>query len=946
MSELPRPPGSLRRPSARSAPELLRRLRAPARHGAAPREVGLATATMLLCLAALVILTLARARLVEQVRSPLSYKLADSERVTYYMVEPEAGPRFRIGPADRSLKLITHLLLPATTAYDPEQEFAYGIVVIVRSLAGEELWRHELELRTRQSKAGGDRFGWRHENAFMLDDDRQLSDDRLTRVRLPPGEGDRLVELRLIPNTPASEVIGLARAYVRRPRSLDERKLQELSLAPEAARELVDRLTWRDWPQLSDDERRVKLSHVWERLAAEGEPERDYRILSIYETGFRLPPRGARADPRRLEVDRWRSLAINVIGPAELELRAFGEPDAARALEIHRRGLDGSTFAYPRHGASVRPLLIPEGVHTLFIESQRRLELELEVEDAAAERVWLVEAERAFRQNEHGNEILEPDLRRIQSVRVGAQWPEAPRWSVAGPKDALPRIFRFDVRVAAHFPSTFWPGRGPTPTLEVCFLDADGLELRCEGWTGQPSIGSRFEGLLEGGERTAATRRSPERWYVVSEPQTFRVIAPLEAASVELRDPEGGPDQRLIVRGYGYWPELETVVAEPFSEHESELVRWRYPPLDTRMWFPLRPSNYRALDEQLAITDLRAQVRLEPKGLGAGIDWGDPAWSRWWTGDPDFDDWIGNLLAGEDGWDPGPWVTLEPRGVHRRRSILERLDRGAARRLSERWDASLFTRLRADRSLLINFSAAGPGAAELHWQVAPTLLGRRVTLSIDGQPHTHLLRATRGRFRLPAHSGRHRVELELGPEAASERWAMWIDRPVLIASPPVSRRRTIHSLSSALSFPLVKPGAEALIVNVVVYLPRRRPRAELRLSVDHGDPERRSGVLGGGISVPERRFVIDADAAYEQDRDRVVDARLPTWVVDLETRPGAPLDVLTLQVTLGEDVAPGPHELRVELLDGGRIWVRAFHRGVADRRRPAASWTETREERR
>src|SRR5690606_36021559 len=117
-------------------------------------------------------------------------------------------------------------------------------------------------------------------------------------------------------------------------------------------------------------------------------------------------PRDSKTDARRLEVDRWRSLAINLIGPAELELRVFGE---AASLEIHRRGLDGVTHHYPRHGASARPLAIPEGVHTLFIESERRVELELEVEDAAAERVWLIEAERPIHENEHGNEVLEPD---------------------------------------------------------------------------------------------------------------------------------------------------------------------------------------------------------------------------------------------------------------------------------------------------------------------------------------------------------------------------------------------------------------------------------------------------------------------------------------------------------------------------------------------------------
>jgi hypothetical protein len=919
------------RPAARSSPELSRRLSAPASHGADPRRVGLATMTMILCLAVLVSLTLARGRIAKHVRSPLSYKLADADRVAYYLVEPDAGPSFRIGPGDRTIKLISHLLLPASTGYDSEQEYAYGLVVIVRSLAGEELWRHELHLRTRQSKSDGDRFGWRYENSFMLDDDRPLTDDRLTRVRLPSSEEDRLLELRLVPNTPATDVSALARIYVRRPRPLDDQKLRELSLAPEAARELVDHLTWRDWDQLSEDERRVKLSLLWQRLAAEGEPGRDYRTLSVYETGFRLP-RGTETDAQRLEVDRWRSLAINVIGPAELELRVFEVSGEAAALEIYRRGLDGMTVPYPRHEASVRTLQIPAGVHTLFIESERRVELELGVEDAAVERVWLIEADRPIREDEHGNEVLEPDRRRIEIVRVGAQWAEPPRWSVAGPEDAASRIFRFDVRVAAHLESSWWRDQGPTPTLDVCFLDAAGTELLCDDWLGEPTVGSRFEGLRE--QTLTREGPTPERWYVVSEPQTFRVIAPVDAASIELRDPVDGHDQRLIVRGYGYWPELETLVAEPFREYTSDLARWRYAPLDTRMWFPLRPRNYDALQDQLAITELHAQVRLEPDAARLGST--RSGWPPAWSGDPDFDDHLANLLTGDDGWDPGPWVTLDPRGVHRRRSILERLDHGAARRLYARWDASLFTQLRANRTLLADLSATGPGAPELHWQVDPHLLGRRFTLYIDGQAHTHTLTATRGRWRVPVVDGRHHLELELDGDG----WAMWIDRPILIASPPISRRRVVHQLTDELVFPLYKPGSEALIVNVVVYLPRQRERAELALSVDGGKPELQTGVVGERLSVSDRSYTIDEYAAFD-DRDRAVDRRVSTRIVDLEARRGPPLDVVTLQLTLGEDVAAGPHQVTVRLLDGGQVWVRAFHRGVADRRRTAASWTET-----
>jgi hypothetical protein len=931
---------SIPRPVASSSPEVVRRLGGPSRHGAEPRSVGLATVTMVLCLALLVGLTLLGPRLAERMSSPIAAKLTDAERVVYYMVDDDRGPSFRLSAGDHTIKLITHLLLPPDTRYDPDQDYAYGLLLILRELDGREIARHELNIRTRQSKSGPAGFGWRHENAFMLGDDRELTDDRLTRVRLPESSGDRMLELRLIPRIPSAEVSALARVYARRPQSVDERMLREFALAPEAGRALVERLTYRDWHQLSDDERKVKLSSVWARLAAAGSPGRDYHALSIYETGFRLPRR-TQTDQRRLEVDRWRSLAINLLGPAELELRLFGDPLAIAGLEVHGVGLDGRVSTHAGD-AAVRTLMIPAGLHTLILGSEQRLELELEVSDAETDRVWFSEADRPTRRNEAGNEVLEPDYRRVDLARVGPWWPEPPRWSVVGPADAISRIFRFDVRVATDVPSSWWAERGPRPSLEVCFLDDEDRELRCDRWRGRPAIGSRFEGLRE--DQDDPELRAP-RWYVVSEPQTLRVIAPANAASIELRSGEGH-DQRLLVRGYGYWPEVATELAEPFASYEPELARWRYPPFDLRTWFPLRPTNFDALQDARAIAELHAQVRLQPRGR-----WRGPGQGRW-DGDPDFDDRLANLLAGADGWDPGPWVTLEPRGVHRRRSILERLDDDAARRLLDRWDPSLLTKLVVGRTLVVDLSAASPGPPELHWRVDPRTLGRTMTVRVDDRSFTRKLTATRGRWRLPVTDGRRRLTVEIddplgGHDVGGHE--VWLDRPVLVASPPVSRRRTIHELTTKLRFPLVKPSVEALTVNLVVYLPRQRERAELALTVDDGEPLRLTGVVGERVSVAARRFSIDSEQALDAHQ-RPVNSRDAIRYVELDTRRGLPLDAVTVQITLGEDVAPGRHEVRVELLDDerglgrGRVWVRAFHRGVASRSLPATSWTEAVEE--
>src|SRR5690606_21677764 len=140
------------------------------------------------------------------------------------------------------------------------------------------------------------------------------------------------------------------------------------------------------------------------------------------------------------------------------------------------------------------------------------------------------------------------------------------------------------------------------------------------------------------------------------------------------------------------------------------------------------------------------------------------------------------------------------RGVHRRRSVIERLDSVAARSLARRWDSGLFTQLVPDRALLFDLGAAGPGAPQLRWQVHPRLLGQALIVTIGGRRHRHVLETTRGRWRLPVTRGHERVELEF--DFPRELWTAWVDRPVLIASPPVSRRRAIHDLTDELYFPV------------------------------------------------------------------------------------------------------------------------------------------------
>lgn len=942
---------------ARDPQRITARLRRPSNHGGTPLRGVLSVAMLLVSLVALGLLTMVREQISAQVASPMAAKLQAADRVIYYEFDASQGPKFQLGPADRSLKLITHLVLP-NQEYDQKAEFRYGVELRLTNLAGELLWSQVVDIGTRQSKDGGTARGWLLENSFLIGDelDRELSDDRLTRIRLPPvgpGQNDRLLELRLRPEQPRGDVLGLARVYARRPRPVDDRTLRELSLAPDQRRELVDDVTYHDWDQLSVAEQTSKLRWVWDRLAALGEPQIDYWTLTVYETGFRLP-RESLDDTRWLRVEPLRSLAFNLTGPVDVELRSHavdlggGTPQIA----VHRLHVDGNHE--PMEFVGTQQILhLPAGVQTLFLASDRPTDVELRVIEGEFNPVRF--SDRPQRIGDEGSEQLEPDLRRLPVI-----WLHPPREGVGadtlGPEgqpfrhprptgaryrvslqtrmaaaageprplaDTASRLLRFDVRYVAKFASR-WPAEPPPiPELELCFLDEDGVPIdACEQWRGERPTRSHFEG-----RRVSATAGEQTRWYPVSEPQKVRTIVPERAAMVEVRT-----EQSLLIRGYGFWPEVETTLADPWQTATSEQTRWRYPVLDTRTWFPLLPINHEALEEHGLTADLIAQIRLMATGTGSGVF--DPTWQYEWriAERPD------ERERGEDGWDPGPWVTVDPLGRHLRRSLLEQLDDDADRRLRDRWDSSLFTELVLGRNFTVDLSAAGPAAPQIHYQTTPDMLGRTLVVHVGDRVERHELTSTRGRLRLPIESGRASVKVTVD---GSRRPPIdvWIDRPVLVGSRPVSRRRVVHELTSrSLVIPIDKPGVEPMILNVVVYLPAKTEHASLRVLVDEGTPARREGKPVQRISEATRNYELDAHQLVDE-RGAHVDRRQRIRFVDLEAPHGLPLEVVTFPVVLGEDIAAGHHEVRVELGEG-RAWIRAFHRGEGDRSKPATAWTE------
>ncbi len=315
----------------------------------------------------------------------LDQKLAGAERYLYYRIAPGTGPVFELDGTEAVVRLVTHAAIPAAAgpaaaaAYDPARELDYGVRLALDT-GGGQTWTRDVFTRARQSKArwiaahGG---VWLDENTFSLERELEVTDDRLLVVSLPPGvpAGARL-RVSLLGD--AAE--GFLRAYTPIPRADVDRKLRELPPADRGR--LAERISYLPWDRLPA-KGLASLRFAERRLSAEGKEGVDYETRTLYTTEFRL--RYQTVLERGLPVAPDRAVAVNVIGPARLEL-AVARPLAGEAaggtltawLVGEGAPPPAVTFALPGPGAPITHALeVPAGVHTLAVSATAPAQLEV-----------------------------------------------------------------------------------------------------------------------------------------------------------------------------------------------------------------------------------------------------------------------------------------------------------------------------------------------------------------------------------------------------------------------------------------------------------------------------------------------------------------------------------------------------------------------------------------
>lgn len=504
-------------------------------------------------------------------RDLLEQKLAGGERYIYYRLAPTSGPKFELQPSDRSLRLVTHVVVPPG-AYDPEREVEYGVRVVVELATG-KAWTRDIYTRSRQSKARWNGAIWLDENTFVPDSSRQLTDDRLLVIALPSEAASAKVTLL----GDARE--GYVRAYAPAPREDIGRRVRDL---PDTERARIAALLGHlPWDRIAAPAQLQALQFTERRLSAEGKDGIDYTTQPVFTTAFRL--RDDAVLERGLLLTAARAAAINVVGPATIALaitRSAALPAAAGTLEIELVGetpVAPTSIALPALGArGTHTIDIPAGVFTVTLSSTSAARVELAspmplAPDEQVSTAFLVEAGKPI-------EIV-----------------------VDGPPDLLSRVLRIDLRALASEPTV--EGTAPiAPSvrgeLVIETLGEDGVIATARAPYETPV--SRFELAKLPGKLAAS----------VCEPASIRFVVPPGGRRVRIAS-----DARALVQ-------VQTPIAisppadrlePPYDAIVPVRTRWRYARFVERGWLPIRP---RAIaPDRIAL--IATQARLELREVAA-----------------------------------------------------------------------------------------------------------------------------------------------------------------------------------------------------------------------------------------------------------------------------------------------------------------------------------------
>lgn len=772
--------------------------------------------------------------------SATALKTAAADRVLAYRITEERGGRFLLDGGRIRLRLSSLFVIPEPATFDPSLAFTYRFSLAVTN-RDRELFRSEVAVVSRQSKRGWDGTQWEEESAWT--DGVQLTDERITMIDLPTVPVDSILEIRLVG---AGEAV--LRASVAEARDPEARDRMARRWEEEDRSDLLRSSTYVPWPLLQPIEKEHRARRRWLRMSALGEHGVDFTTRTVFITDFRTPAVGA--DAEGIEVSRERAAVVNVNGPVKLAIEPVGSPVSFRIETIGETRQAWTSSGEPLEiDVAAGPTSVVVICHT---EEPSRFRI---VGDHAR---WITANPR--RAAIPRGEIV-PTRVHIPMFMIGPKATAIVPNHSLGDASVLGRILRVDARVMRQ------PGHATfeTPTITVRFRARNGAEA------------ARYDVLVEAIDALFDRLEWIGVNGPISEPYTFRVIAPPDVAHVEV-----SADRDVAITLHRWLPgEIER--EQPYTEQPTADLTWRYAPLVRRSWFPLSPANYEELAAAHRVAQLEAQVR---------IDATDPA---------------RRYAAGVPPTTPAPAPRYEaialPATQQRQRARELVSDADLTETIRE-WPIGALTELRPLTMRVIDFRPTLRSRPRLSWVVPTTSVGTSVTVWVDQTPIKLGLATASGSAELPGvRPGSHRVRVESPPDAQ-----LWINRPPVGEHRGVYRDRTLYALGRGpLAVNVQKRAGEQLHVYAVFYAPSSTPPPKVRLTVDRGRPQIKSGVV---------KNLTTSEIVTTLPPPRGVAPRF----VDLGGRSaGAPRVV---HLGLLDDLAPGQHRIEVTSLSGPGLWIR------------------------
>jgi hypothetical protein len=375
----------------------------------------------------------------------------------------------------------------------------------------------------------------------------------------------------------------------------------------------------------------------------------------------------------------------------------------------------------------------------------------------------------------------------------------------------------------------------------------------------------------------------------VSEPIVVRLVAPRGARELRIRTDAPA----LVAMSAPIGAATPDVLDAPYADVVLPVLLWRYARFASRGWIPIRAANHASLvPERLAA--VAAQARLETRVA------------------PPTPEQVGTSLA--------PAEKLE------RQTVVERVAADAI----ATWSRANYTRLVPGKPIALDFSRS-PDRANITYAVDDDAIGATLTVELDGRTvEDHVMSSTGGKIDLPrGTTGTHTLLVKTSAKAR-----VLLDRPPAKGSSgELIALRTVYRVSDdgkAFRVKVTKHGTAPENVNFVFYTPRAVDTAQVRLVVDNAAPHRAEGVALAKWTIADRTLVLPP-------------ADHPATLGFTDVGRGGPLYPHLVAIALGDDLAPGTHEItvRVAASRARPIWGRFFVLDGGTSAPRAVQWRDT-----